>query len=349
MSEMEAVLTPFHSLQVPTLPCELISRIPGYLKGVSKFKTLLSMCLVSRHWYNATRRHLFKSIQIYTEQRFSELLALLEANPFISGWFKEVELLMNTMSMDFFYKCPGKLIGRLPSVRKLTIFPFPNLMDPLRTAKALKDFSTAFPRFTELEFWEFTFTSFKELVGFVCGFPELKSLTLCHCADLTWSQGEEDEQVRVRKDKNQTIEESEDLVYPPNLTSLRINIGFDVVDSMTPLVLGLSTSPLINHVHKLSFFFWDVYHPYHPSYMKSVGGLLKNIGPSLQHLDIGTGRGNQGTSDIISLRDRGILSSLLLINTLFQISISTTLTFRRTQTYDVYLSPTLSSSTFIPS
>ena len=309
MSELTETPTPFHSLRAPTLPCELISKIAGYCTGISKFKILLSMCLVSRHWYNATRRYLFKSIPICTENRFSELLALLEANPFIGGWVQEIRFQAGSrcghnksLDLEFFYTCPGKLIGKLPAVKKLTFLTFGRHLHPVKSAKALKDCAAAFPRLRILEFWEFYFSSMKDLANFVCGFQELSSLTLSHCVVTSGKEGE-DTQDGVREDKNQDIEVLEgNLECPPNLRSLRINTGIEEIHTMAPLLWGLCTSSFIKNLQKFAVFFWSIYRPNNSVYMRAVGALLKILGPSLHILDIGTAKLNRGTSSHVLIK-----------------------------------------------
>lgn len=272
-----------------TLPSELISQIAEYLSGKSKYKDLLTVCLLSRRWRDASRRYLYKRLRIHSAERLSQLLAYLELEPYIGRW---VQLLLiqpgkniplageyEFPANDWFYGCPEKLIGKLPAVRRLTFYGFSSL-EPVRGAKAFGDCAIAFPSVKELVFSLFSFNHPKEMIRFICGFQGLKKLTLNHCDDY-----------RDDEELGEEIEGGPDIgaiLEYPCLETLSITSGCECI-RMETLVFEMISSPLVKNVRKLATFFWS-----HHSLI-AVGKLLKTLGSALEELDIGTSSFEQGS------------------------------------------------------
>jgi len=242
------------------LPPEITDRIIDFL---CSDKTALSACsLVCKSWLPASRHYLFERLTLSPAgdvERFQEPLDRSVIST-IAPYVRHFNILENSRRQWVNSAAPPFKLADFKDVKSLLLSNMHYDSDPQETLRAL---GASFPGLTLLRLDTVVFDHFNRVLEFICMFPMLEEVHL------------ENVRVKVSDENAPTFEPPPDNPLP-HLRSLRLG-NKDILVGLWNWCRFYGRSPSIDRLFLVA----------HRGEVLAIAELLRDLGSSLKHLELG--------------------------------------------------------------
>lgn len=257
-------------------PVELVEYIGGYLWD--SFATLQALSLTCRDWHNAIRPCIFRSLTIDSEHRLKELERLLDSEPTIAYWIRELRLKPDP-SLELAGPAWGHILHpcawmfRFPIILpwKLKRLRGIELNGVIESGWKYRQMAMLLPKFSYFKTVQsLSFINCRlpkgVIASFISVFPNMNELHAVNTLDTS--------------DANFNSPDTLPRLGSPQLTSLHVQ-GADIVDLESHSFLAwMDPRACLQRLKSLQILLQ------HPGAVQDFGRMLTVLGPTLQHLDL---------------------------------------------------------------
>ncbi|KAJ3481125.1 hypothetical protein NLI96_g7878 [Meripilus lineatus] len=258
-------------------PLELVDYIGSFLWD--SFATLQAVSLTCRDWHTTIRPCIFRALTINSEHRLKEVERLLDSEPTIAFWIRELRLKPDPSialagpgwghilhPCAWMFRFPIILPWKLKKLRAIELIGIVEAGWKYRQMAMLLPKFSYFKTVKSLSFIDCRLPK-GVIASFISVFPSMNELRVINTLDTA--------------DTNLNSSDKLPRLGAPQLTSLHLQGGDDVVDLESHgFLTWMDPRACLQRLKCLQI------RLQHPANVRDFGRMLTVLGPSLQHLDL---------------------------------------------------------------